>query len=98
MTPAAQKYVKLIAKHDTWFKEGTEVYDYDCSPPSGLYRVTFEQWETAKKETGICVRGIRICEDNPNEKGNGWSVGEERWDGEWCDVNEFDATVVEEKL
>jgi hypothetical protein len=23
------KYVKLIAKPDTWFKAGTEVFDYD---------------------------------------------------------------------
>ena len=23
------KVIRLIAKPDTWFKEGTEVYDYD---------------------------------------------------------------------
>jgi len=98
MTESAQKYVKLIAKHDTWFKEGTEVYDYDCNPTNDLYRVTLEQWQTATKETGICVRGVRVCEDNPNENGNGWAVGEERWDGEWCNVNEFEATIVNEKV
>jgi hypothetical protein len=98
MTEAAQKYVKLIAKPNTWFKEGTEVYDYDCNPPNNLYRITLEQWQTAIEDTGISVSGVRVCEDNVGEQSIGYAVGEERWDGEWCHVNEFEATIVNEKI
>jgi len=89
------KYVKLTAKPDTWFKAGTEVYDYDSSP-GHLTRVTVPEWERALKETGICVCGIRVCEDNDNENGMGCKPGEERWDGEWCHVDEFTAEIAEE--
>ena len=37
------KYVKLIAKPDTWFKTGSEVYDYDCNPPTDLKRISLEE-------------------------------------------------------
>jgi hypothetical protein len=98
MTEAAKKYVKLIAKHDTWFKEGTEVYDYYSNPPNNLYRITLEQWQTAIKEAGLFVRGVRVCGDNVGEQNIGYAVGEERWDGEWCYIEEFDATIVNEKI
>ena len=39
-----QIYVKLLAKPNTWFKEGTEVYSYDSNPPVNLLRVTKEEW------------------------------------------------------
>ena len=84
------KYVKLIAKPDTWFKAGTEVSNYDKNR-----RLTVEEW----KEWGnsiVLVRGIRICEDNPNENGMGYKAGDERIDGECCGCDEFDIEIVEE--
>ncbi len=90
------KYVKLTAKPDTWFKEGAEVYDYDAHY-SEKKRVTLDYWNQMVKEGyGICVRGIRVCEDNPNENGNGWVAGEERGDGEYCMLGEFNVEIVEE--
>ena len=94
------KYVKLIAKPDTWFKAGTEVYDYDCHPPHYAQRVTSAGWEKAKDSaySGLCigVRGMRVC-DNPTEAKNlNVAIGEEYWDGEWCHIDEFEATIVEE--
>ena len=92
------KYVKLIAKPNTWFKEGTEVYDYDANF-NEQRRITLEYWNKSLEEyggRGICVRGIRVCEDNPNENGMGCNPGEERVDGEWCMCDEFDVTVVED--
>ncbi len=95
------KYVKLIAKPDTWFKAGTEVYDYDCNPPDDIYRVTLEDWEIhqnpAYSAGSICVRGIRVNEfDYEVEAGLG-KLGEERWDGELCGMDEFEVEIVEER-
>lgn len=89
------KYVKLTAKPDTWFKEGTEVYDYNCNPPEQLLRVTLEEWESCVNFTGInaiCVRGVRITQlKNEIE-----IFGEgERWDGEFCTCDEFDVEIVD---
>ena len=37
-----QTHVKLVAKPDSWFKEGTEVYSYDSSPEKGNFlRATY---------------------------------------------------------
>lgn len=90
------KFVKLTAKPDTWFKEGTEVYDYNCKPPEQLFRVTLEEWESCVNFTGIkaiCVRGLRITQlKNEIEI----FVEGERWDGELCACDEFDVEIVDE--
>lgn len=92
------KYVKLIAKPDTWFKEGTEVYDYNCNPPEQLLRVTLEEWESCVNFDGIkaiCVCGIRVSQyDNEIKLFGGWDG--ERWDGEFCGLDEFDVEIVDE--
>ncbi len=85
------QYVKLTARPDTWFKTGSEVYHDD-----GDRRLTVAEWESALKDRGFWARGIRVCEDNPNERGNGWPPGFEREDGEWCSPDEFDVETVEE--
>jgi hypothetical protein len=88
------KYVKLIAKKDTWFKEGTEVYDYDF-PYSDKKHITLEYWEMCLKESGhLFARGIRVCEDCPNENKMGCKPGDEREDGEWCACDEFEMTII----
>lgn len=90
------KYVKLTAKHDTWFKEGTEVYDYYCKPPDQLQRVTLEEWEGCISFEGIkalCVIGRRTSK----LKNELQIFGEgERWDGEYCGCDEFDVEIVDE--
>lgn len=90
------KYVKLIAKPDTWFKEGTEVFDYDADY-SDQKRVTLEQWESAKQDgNAICVRGIHICELGNGEVENlGHKVGAERIDGEFCHCDEFTVEIID---
>ena len=91
------KYVKLTAKPNTWFKEGTEVYDYDFHY-SEKKRITLDYWNKSLGEYGgggINVRGIRVCEDNPNENGMGCKPGEEREDGEWCRCDEFNVEIIE---
>jgi len=89
------KYAKLVAKKDTWFKEGTEVYDYDFRYEDKK-RVTWNYWEECKAGGGICVRGIRVVEDALYEVALGCKPGEERIDGEYCHWDEFDVTEVEE--
>lgn len=90
------KYVKLTAKPDTWFKEGTEVFDYDADYSEGK-RVTLEHWETCEKGHGICVRGIRVCEGGyENDPPLNCPVGREREDGEYCCCDEFHVEIVEE--
>jgi hypothetical protein len=39
-----------------------------------------------------------VCGDNVGEQNIGYAVGEERWDGEWCYIEEFDATIANEKI
>lgn len=90
------KYVKLIAKPDTWFKEGTEVYDYNCNAPEELQRVSLEEWESCVNFEGIkaiCVRGVR----NTQLEYEIEIFGEgERWDGEFCGCDEFEVEIVDE--
>lgn len=85
------KYVKLIAKPDTWFKAGTEVFDDDCFGK----RYTLEAYNQWLKSGIILARGIRVCEHDYELK-LGYELGEERQDGELCNINEFDMTIVEE--
>ena len=78
------KYVKLIAKPDTWFKTGTEVFDDD--PDEYGKRITLESYNKWLKSGSILARGIHIYED-----------GVEAEDGELCGIDEFDAELVEEE-
>lgn len=80
----SQQYVKLIAKPDTWFKAGTEVWCYD--EPRRLTLEEFNVWDQS-----ILVRGIRVCEfDSELEK-----IGEEYIDGESCLLDEFDLEIID---
>jgi len=76
------KYVKLIAKPDTWFKAGTEAFDYDEYGK----RITLESYNKWLKSGSILARGIHIYED-----------GVEAEDGELCGINEFDMTIVDDE-
>jgi len=86
------KYVKLIAKPDTWFKAGTEVFDDDCFGK----RYTLEAYNQWLKSGIILARGIRVCEHDYELK-LGYELGEERQDGELCNINEFDMTIVDDE-
>ena len=89
------KYVKLIARPNTWFKEGTEVLWQDSDFTER--RPTRHEWQEILDEGwGSVFFGIRVCEDNPNERKLGYSPGDERFDGEACDTSEFDAIYVDE--
>lgn len=85
------KYVRLIARPDTWYKAGSEVFHEDYHPNL----MPLEVWENCIQDDGILCYGIRVCEDNPNERGNGWPPGFERMDGEWCMIEEFEVEVID---
>jgi hypothetical protein len=86
------KYVKLIAKPDTWFKAGTEVFDDDEYGK----RITLESYNKWLKSGSILVRGMRVCECY-YETALGYKLGEEREDGELCGIDEFDMTIVDDE-
>jgi hypothetical protein len=86
------KYVKLIAKTDTWFKAGTEVFDDDGYGK----RITLESYNAWLKSGSILVRGIRVCEHDYELK-LGYKLGEEREDGELCGIDEFDMIIVDDE-
>ena len=88
------KYVKLIAKPDTWFKAGTEVFDDD--PDEYGKRITLESYNKWLKSGSILARGIRVCECY-YETALGYKLGEEREDGELCGIDEFDMTIVDDE-
>ena len=74
--------VKLIAKPNTWFKEGTEVYNYD---EYGV-RFTLDEYKKQEESGTILARGLRVCEDASELR----PLGEEYIDGEYCDIDEFE--------
>jgi hypothetical protein len=88
------KTVILTAKANTWFKEGTEVYDYDTNYDEKK-RVTLDYWNECLADGGICVRGIRICQLDYEQSLN-CQLGEERIDGECCSCDEFNVEIVGE--
>jgi hypothetical protein len=88
------KYYKFIAKKDTWFKEGSEVFyedsNYRCK------RVDYETLQLIKQDNPFNVfRGIRVC-SYEYEFNLGFSRGQERFDGEACSLDEFDIIETEE--
>lgn len=83
--------VKLTAKPDTWFKEGTEVfYEDECYAER---RLTLQEYENMLSEYPYAIFfGTRIIE-NPASEGGG-EIGEERIDGEVCLLEEFNVEII----
>jgi len=84
--------VKLTAKPDTWFKEGTEVlYEVDYYIDR---RMTLEEYESilASEYPYAVFVGTRIIE-TPSSEGGG-EIGEERIDGEVCQLEEFNVEII----
>lgn len=83
---------KFISKGD-WFKKGSicEVQDGSClwSKDGEEKEFSFEELKDKERFMGI-FEGVRVCEDNPNEKGLGFKPGDERLDGELCGLEEFE--------
>ena len=86
------KYVKLTVKPDTWFKAGTQVYDYDY-PYKAEQLITLDYWEQCVKDGGVCVVGIRVIQEE-HEIRRGYKVGQEIEDGEYCDIDEFEVEII----
>ena len=78
------QYVRLTARPNTWFKSGTEVYDYDADY-CDCKLISLDHWNRCNEDGGICVRGILIT-----------PLGEEIVDGEYCLCEEFDVEIVNE--
>jgi len=87
------KYVKLIARPNTWFKAGTEVFDYDEYGK----RISLGSYNKWLESGTILARGIRVCESGFEEDNLGYKVGDEREDGEFCSLKEFDVEIVNEE-
>lgn len=86
------KYVKLTANPNTWFKEGTEAFDYDEYGK----RLTLEAYNKWLESGIILARGTRVCEAGYEIDSMGCKIGEEREDGEMCGIDEFDIEIIEE--
>lgn len=87
------KYVKLTSKPNTWFKEGTEVYDYCSDPPEHIQRMSLDEW-TECDNFNCLVRGIRIADsDYELELFDNYR---ERCDGELCHCGDFDVEILDE--
>jgi hypothetical protein len=92
------KYVKLTVKPGTWYKAGTEVYNYDCWIDTKC-RLTLEEWEKwIDDQKGVIVEGILVRGWRVSEGEAGVPVGEEYFDGEFCSVDEFEVEIVEESV
>jgi hypothetical protein len=92
------KYVKLIARKDTWFKKGTEVYHYD-SDKQNKYRISLEEWERDwLPYNHVLVRGTWVAEKGTGAVENcGYIEGQEYFDSAICYINEFDVEIVDKK-
>jgi len=89
------KYVKLTAKPDTWFKEGTEVYK-GGTEYNEKKLVSLDEWNEALEQSwGIDVCGIRVCQEDYEFKLLACQIGTEREDNELCSCDEFDVEIIE---
>jgi len=92
----SMKYVKLIAKPDTWFKAGTEVYHYDFDWEHRR-RMTLEEWD--KLDGFYCARGTWVAQKGYGAVENcGFVEGQEYFDGECGTTDEFEVTIVDEPV
>lgn len=89
-------YIRLIAKPDTWYKAGTEVFWEPYPEPAR--RMTQVEWEQHSRPemAGLGCVGVRVTEDPASEGGG--KIGEERVDGEWCSADEFEVLPVDGPL
>jgi hypothetical protein len=89
------KYVKLTARPNTWFVAGTEAYHYG-SEATNKYRITLEEWQNDWVPYGVILaRGTRLSNC---EKAERVPKGSSYFDGEACNIEEFDSEIVDEKL
>ena len=82
-------YIKLTAKPDTWFKEGTEVFVHNKHNYGGHRPTKEEQEQLITYDSGVFV-GARICQLE-SELSN---IGVEYDDGELCPIEEFNTEEV----
>lgn len=83
-------FVRLIAKPNTWFKEGTEVF----SAFTGK-RITAEEFDDYQKVGSILAVGTRVCQE-VYELSLGFKPEEEREDEKLCDIDEFSVEYINE--
>jgi hypothetical protein len=93
------KYIKLIAKPDTWYKTGTEAF-YDDStidkPYVPIKRLTKEEFKKRSKEWHS---GVMIGLHTPTHYDEVAVVGtDDRVDGELCFLEEFEVIETDEYL
>lgn len=87
----APMFVKLIAKPNTWFKEGTEAYHYYDDR-----RLTEEEWAEMVKDGMYCLRGTWIAKKGYGAVENcGFVEGQEYQDGECGNTDEFVVELVD---
>jgi hypothetical protein len=79
------KKVKLIAKPNTWYKEGTEVFNYEGE------EFDYYEYLEGKLNGMLLCRGVRICEHESELH----EIGEEYIDGEYCPIEEFNVEVID---
>lgn len=87
------QFVKFVAKSKTWFKAGQEALWEDSN--FKIRRPNLKEFEQIKKCGAAVFIGTRVCEDNPNENALGYKAGDERPDGEWCQLDEFYISIVD---
>lgn len=89
------KYVRLIARPNTWYMAGTEVFwEGTKADDWTVRRPTLAEWEDLKRpeNAGIGCVGMRMS----GGVGEIHEVDECYQDGEWCMIDEFDVEVVDE--
>jgi len=93
------KYIKLIAKPDTWYKPGTEVFFDDSSvkePNVPIKRIIQEDFKKRSKEFHSgCMVGLHTPTNYHEVKVVGT---DDRIDGELCFLEEFEAIETDEYL
>lgn len=92
------KYVKLVAKPNTWFKEGTEVYAHD-STSENKRRLTVDEWEMMEKVTFGLLKGIWVATKGFGAIENcGFIEGKEYFIGDCIHTDELEVTFVDDPV
>lgn len=86
------RYIKLIAKPNTWYKAGSEVLWEGLKEDGWTMRRPNEgEWEyVIKPDHGIGCVGIRAAQFDGLVQ-----IAAEYEDGEWCLLDEFEVEIVD---
>ena len=91
--------VKIVAKPDTWFKAGTEVFIKSNDSNKNMKRISYEDFvellNKCESYPAAVFYGVHVIDCEIDAKNRGGNVGDEVEDGEFCPFDEFTFEIID---